>query len=265
MSGDSSSIDRAQRLTPAEIAAKRNKGATTHRRKKFLIGAAGTAVLAVAGAVGVQPFRTADQVAVGIAQGAVDVAQNVAKPVVDALFPESNKPLPEVYTGSITIRKGANVRTEKTTTDPNSVPLNWDAIRNVNGQDLNGASGFVIKDPEVEKGFNPDTGELGTGNWVKFQVVEDQGFNVGTTKTAYVYWGNQTADYVTADGQGSLVEEMQGPDGGIFAMNGQNRISSGDIGKTTLLPAETSTNTGTGLAVGSVTFESTSAPTSSTS
>jgi hypothetical protein len=202
-------------------------GRESHARRKFL-GLASLA-FAISGVFGLEPAKTVDQ----------SVA-NVPKAMLDVVVShDENAPseTPDVYTGEITIQKGVNVRNEPSTltygNGPNTV--DWGAIKKIGNVELNDASGFILKNAEIAHGFNADTGNLSDGKWVTFKADVDMGIGVMRTKYLYVFLGEETANYVSTDGNGAFVKGEVGSDGNLFVSNNETQINENDINQVTLL------------------------------
>jgi len=199
----------------------------THARRKFL-GLASLA-FAISGVFGLEPAKTVDQTAVDIPKAMLDVA----------VSHDENAPreTPDVYTGEITIREGVNIRNEPSTLTygdgPNTV--DWGAIKKIGNVELNNAPGFILKNAEIAHGFNADTGDLGSGKWVTFKAAVDMGIGVMRTKYLYVFLGEDTANYVSANGNGTFVKGEVGSDGNLFVSNNDTQINENDINQVTLL------------------------------
>lgn len=87
-------------------------------------------------------------------------------------------------------------------------------------------------------GFNADTGNLGNGKWVTFKADVDMGLGVMRTKYVYVFLGEGTLGYVSADEEGTFVRGKIGADGNLFVSSGDTKIDENDIGQVTLLETQ---------------------------
>lgn len=161
-------------------------------------------------------LKTVGLGALGLAGAAVVGTEGLklAGKVAEELEPNYNPG--EIYTGTVLVSKGVNIRTSPNISDPGLGPntVDWGKIEGINGVSLNDADNFSIENPPVYMGFNPN-GNGEKSPWIKMSArIGSNNPLAGTSaRDIFINIGGQTSKFVQRQGDGSFVPAGKNQEG----------------------------------------------------